>query len=295
MTPDLTVAIPTAGREADCHRAIESVQRLRQDADIAIELIVVEQGDRPTYRVPDDFRGRWMFSRRCGLTHARNVALALARAPAIYYVDDDARLEIGALTLFETWRATGAAMVCGRLRCEHGTIIRGTDRRVVVRGWSASRYFAEPAALWDVAALRDVGGFDERVGPPNRLGGEDGAQMLGRLADAGRGFGVYVPVDVAVHPRFDAAPPAKARAYGRALTGGFALDPNPWHATYIAASVLRRVGGLLVAALRRDRAGAAHRAAWLYGSLTGVMVGLSERRRPRNHPPELSTLASTGS
>ena len=290
MTPDLTVVIPTIGREAGCHEAIRSVERFRKATGLEVDLLVVEQGDRPTYAIPDTFDGRWLFSTRPAVSPARNAGLDAARAPVVLFLDDDAVLEPDATALLDEWRSSGAPMVCGRMRAVDGSYSRSGDRRAIVRGWSASRYFVEPAAIWDTAALRRVGGLDERMGAPTAMGAEEGAQLLGRLASAGEGCGVFVPVDVVVHPKLTDAPPEKARRYGRGTTGALVLAPGWWLVSYVVVSGLRRLAGLVVAVARRDRAARQHRAAWLLGYCAGFRVGFAVRHEPQRGPSDVRTI-----
>ena len=95
---DVTVIIATYNRADMLPGALESV--LAQDADgVRYEVIVVDNNSPDQTRaVVESFiaRGhrnlRYLFEGKQGVAHARNTALAHARAPVIAFTDDDVRV-----------------------------------------------------------------------------------------------------------------------------------------------------------------------------------------------------------
>ncbi|WP_166657408.1 glycosyltransferase family 2 protein [Ilumatobacter fluminis] len=284
MTAELTVVIPTYQRPDLCRRSIASVRRVAEVIDVDIDLIVVEQGAEPSYSIPLDFSGRWLYSHRSGVSYARNLGLAHAETPYVIFVDDDAELLPGVSELLDAARQPGVDVVCGRMISSGGTTIRGTDRPRRIRPWNAFRLFVEPAAVWRTDSMNVVDGFDERLGPANRLGAEEGAGLLARLSRTPGGRQAFVPADVVVHPELGSTPDDKARRYGAGTSGLMVLAPGTWSTIYAMSSVTRRVGGVIRSRLRGDRAGVAHRRAWLRGFASGVRTARSLRASPRNTP-----------
>ena len=285
MASELTVVIPTFQRPDLCLGSIAAVEHISEATGIDIDLVVVEQGPEPSYPIPSGFSGRWLFTRRVGVSSARNLGLAQADAPFVIFVDDDAELLAGIGAVLETCREPRVDVVCGRMVATDGTVIRGADRPRRVRPWNAFNLFVEPATVWRTAAIRRLGGFDERLGPPFRLGAEEGAGLLASLSRGRRGRRhVFVPVDLVVHPALEAAPDDKARRYGAGASSLIVLAPGAWSVVYGAVSVVRRLGGLITRLVRRDGPGASHRRAWLRGFASGIGAGWSVRREPRNLP-----------
>lgn len=287
---DLTVVIPSLGRPDLCLASIAAVDAVRRATGLRIDLIVVEQGAEQTYPIPADFDGRWLFSTGSGTSFARNVGLDHARAAIVMFVDDDAELRPTFVAMLDEIRTSGAPLVCGRMMGHDGTAIRGGEVPAEVRPWNAFHHFVEPAAAWDTAVLREVGGFDERFGPPNSLGAEEGAELLARIARVTDRRVPFVPVDAIVHPALGTTPPDKARRYGAGNAGLLVLRPGGWTLCYVAAGLARRVVGTVVAAARRDRAGFAHRRAWLRGWVAGPFVAWRLRGTPARTVAAVQTI-----
>src|ERR1044072_4820738 len=95
---DVTVIIATYNRAGMLGPAVESV--LKQDAgDLRFEVIVVDKNSPDhTREVVESYIARghtnlsYLFEPRQGVAHARNHALAHARAPVIAFTDDDVRV-----------------------------------------------------------------------------------------------------------------------------------------------------------------------------------------------------------
>jgi hypothetical protein len=201
---------------------------------------------------------------------------------AVMFFDDDGLAQDGVADLVAEHAAGGAAVVSGRMRTPDGLVSRGGGQRVEITQRTAFRVFIEGATAWDRTWLVDVGGFDERLGPPLAYGAEEGAEALSRVLRAGH-RGVFVPADVLVHPAIDRSPPGKAFRYGRGTAGAAWLSPGGWTVGYAVVSGVRRVGGVVRSLFRRDVVGAKHRVGWLAGLLVGAATGWSLRRLPRRH------------
>lgn len=295
---DLTVVVPTKGRPELCVEALGAVEAVRSRTGLRFDVVVVEQGERPEYPIPDGFRGRWVFTVQAGASMARNIGLDLALAPYVMFVDDDAVMQPAVAELVADLRSSGGDVVAGSMVSPGGRSVRGGDRRAVLRPWNAFHLFVEPTAVWSVPALRSVGGFDERLGQNNPLGCEEGIEAVARLARRTPGVrkvARFVPAVVVVHPDLRSAPLAKARMYGAGTSGLMVVTPSWWVVGYSVVSLVRRCAGLLVALVRRDRSGLEHRAGWITGWFEGLLIARRERRRPRRGPtPSLVVRVDTG-
>lgn len=284
MTPsDLTVAIPTAGRPEMCRRALESVRRLEHTSGLVIDVIVVEQNDVPDYEIPEWFTGIWLTTARRSASHARNIALERTRSSTVLFLDDDAELgdDIGALVGHH--RTAGAVVTCGQVRFEGGPTSKRRTRAATIRSTNLFHYFFESATLWDVAALRDVGGFDERMGVPLPLGAEEGALAVGQLAASVGGPMRFVPLHAASHPSVSTPPSEKAARYGAGAGALCWLLPTAWTFRYMLTMAVRRSLGLVVATITNDRDMRRVRAHWLRGFVRGLLVGRRERSEDARH------------
>lgn len=295
---DLTVVVPTKGRPELCGEALAAAEVVQSRTGLRFDVVVVEQGERPAYPIPDGFRGRWVFTDRSGASMARNIGLDMALAPHVMFVDDDAVMQPTVAELVADLHRSGGDLVVGAMVSPGGRSVRGGDRRAVLRPWNAFRLFVEPTAVWSVAALRAVGGFDERLGQGNPLGCEEGIEAVARLVRRTRGAPDvvrFVPEVAVVHPDLRSAPPVKSRMYGAGTSGLVIVAPSWWAVGYSVVSLVRRCAGALVALLRRDRPGFAHRAGWIAGWFEGPFIARRERRRPRRGAtPSLVVRVDTG-
>lgn len=281
--PLLTVVIPTADRPEQCIAAAASVQRFERSTGLAVQLIVVEQSDTPTYEIPEWFDGEWIHTARRSVSHARNIGLDRVRGKHVIFLDDDAELCDGARTTLTIQQEQGDTVTIGQI------LYLGLDldqRQTVAADISPtnlSHYFLESSAIWDVAALRSVGGFDERIGLPTKFGAEEGAELIGRLADAGPGAITFAPHPVATHPSVSSPPSDKAAAYGAGAGALIWVTPSPWMARYVAWILVRRTTGLVVATIRNDRDKRRVRFHWLRGAARGLAQGRQLRTQPMHN------------
>lgn len=283
--PDVTVVIPTANRSDLCRAALESIRRLESSTDLSIETIVVEQSEVPTYDIPEWFAGEWLHTRRQSVCHARNIGTDRARADTVVFLDDDAEIQLGAEVVLRHHRSSSNVVTVGRIDFGVGSASNRVKRAPDELGpTNLFRYFLESAAFWEVEALRRTGGFDERIGLPLRYGAEEGAQLVGRLAtETGRPIG-YVPIRVASHPPVSEPPTSKALAYGRGAGALVWMTPSWWTIRYVTTVSARRVGGLLLAVVRRQHVKRRIITGWLVGLASGVITARRHRTDIQRHP-----------
>ena len=191
--PRITAAICTHERYDLLPDAIRSVlaQHLPPDA---FEVVVVDnsrdalRSAREAAPFAEAPNLAWFHEPRPGLSHARNVAAARARAPVIAYLDDDARAApgwlAGLLACFEAfgdpvrvvggpvrpvWVAPRPDWLPDEMLGDLTVVDLGPERRLLTgREWVAGANIA-----FRIAALREAGGFDTSLG---RTGG--GASLL---------------------------------------------------------------------------------------------------------------------
>jgi glycosyltransferase involved in cell wall biosynthesis len=283
--PDITIVIPTANRSDLCRDALGSIRRFESVTNLAIETIVVEQSESPTYDIPEWFDGVWLHTQRRSVCHARNIGADRAQSETVLFLDDDAEIAVGAEAVFRQHRSTDNVVTVGLIDFgEPSTLDRVTRPPAELGPTNLFRYFLESGALWDVEALRASGGFDERIGLPLEFGAEEGAQLVGRLVTAtGRPVG-YVPIKIGSHPAVAEPPPSKALAYGRGAGSLLWMNPSWWTIRYVIVVSGRRLGGLLLAIARRDHTKRRVISHWLRGLANGVIVARTHRHATRRHP-----------
>ncbi len=198
-TPVISVAVCThngAARLADC---LASLRDQRCDAPVEV-LVILNACTDDSSEIADRFAFRAITEPRLGLSHARNRALAEARAPVVAFIDDDAVAEPDWLAaLLRVWDAEhDAACIGGRihLKWEAPKPDWWTDRLDEVFG-----YFDYPQSRMqmhhprypyggNISYRRDaalaVGGFNPALGRIGRklVAGEEG-ELCYKLERAG--------------------------------------------------------------------------------------------------------------
>ena len=253
----LTIVIPTIGRPQQFAAALESIALV----DAVENVIVVHQGDRGGYEIPDWFDGRWIWSDRIGLSAGRNEALRYVDTRSVLFLDDDAVALPALADVCREHEDSGRAVTSATVGFvgADGSIVRdlGPTRRRVLRPWHLPTAFLEPAAIWSTHLLREIGGFDERLGVGTYLGAEEGPAALARIHRLAPGEPmVSDPTRIIRHPEVRRPPTSKVRSYGRGLGGLLVLYARePWVLSYVATVLFRDVGATLVdvARFRRTR------------------------------------------
>lgn len=307
----LTVAVCTHDRRDYLHRALASLSRQTLAPEL-FEVLVVDNASRDGTR--DTVAShqatmphlRYAHEPHLGLSTARNTALTGSRAPLIAYLDDDAVATPGwaaaIVTAFASARPIPGAvggpidaiweserpewlpdeLVAYLTVLDRGPIARALDvRREPIFG--ANMAFA-------VAALREVGGFDARLGRVGQalLSGEE-TLILRRLARAGREVHYAPSARVGHHVPAARLTPTwfieRAYQHGRSVARLQALDREArWRRLADGAARLFGLGLQSVLPPMGSRVGspARHR---LYqqcrrATLRGWLDGLREARHP---------------
>jgi len=221
----VSVAVCTHGRPAQLARALDSL--LAQDREPQELLVIDNAPSDEAAREVVAVRGprvRYIRERRPGLDFARNRAVAVATAPIIAFLDDDAvadRSWLGALAAAfgDPWvsactgrvEALEIATPAQRLFEANGGFARG-DRRIRLPADAAGALHGWPAPLvaWAVSVgsgcsmalrterARGLGGFDEALDLGPALPGGGDLDMLWRILQSG-GHVVYEPAALARH------------------------------------------------------------------------------------------------
>jgi hypothetical protein len=287
----LSLVTPTRGRVSELVRLLDSLSmQTRTD----FELVLVDQN--PPGEVADAVaalvaarRGAMVIEHlrtagRSGAARARNAGLAAARGPLVAFPDDDSWYPptlVGDLVrmMADDPGRDGLTFLC---RDETGRALPGVR-------WDSASGRVSPVNLWRRGALthtavlrtegvRAVGGFDERLGPPESSG-ED-TELLLRLLASGKRID-YDPSLWAHHPAVipgvDAEAAAKAERYGVGLGRVLAMHgATPWQRWRVRLAPAARAAAALLrgdaARLRLERA-----------TLRGRSRGLRERLEPK--PP----------
>lgn len=283
----LTVAICTYRRLEPLRRALASLTRC--DAiDEPWELIVVDNGAWPRVeRIVSEFRHllpvRYVVERTTGLSHARNRAIDLAKAPVVLFTDDDVTFDRG-------WLKAMSAAIFEHDDCDFWGGRIDADWQMDKPRWfdpakcpmlddMLVHYDAgDESGYWDrtkhkpffgaslavrVDRVRDVGGFDPSAGHcGEKSGAGEDSLMIDAIERAG-GRGWYCAEALLQHP----VPPQRVtRTFARRFS---------WRQGWVSAETHRRLECEDTMALPRwwyrtaIEQGAAGACQWLGGLMTG--------------------------
>jgi glycosyltransferase involved in cell wall biosynthesis len=192
----LTVVVPTRDRPEHLAACLAALRPELTGDDV---LLVVDSCSQApvagALRVP-----------RPGASLARNTGWRAAGTEWVAFVDDDVQVAPG-------WRAAaeaavdGVSLVCGRVAVPLAQ--QGVERPVAVTPDVPEQLLDAGSALRGVsanllvrrAALEDVGGFDERLGPGTWSRAGEDLELLDRLLLAGHP-GRYAPSVLAFHDQW---------------------------------------------------------------------------------------------
>jgi GT2 family glycosyltransferase len=264
--------------------------------ELPAEIVVVDQSDRPHPTLGagppgEGQRVRYEWSRTPGASRARNLGIRLARHEILAFSDDD-------MLATPEWLGTLVrALVRGGQRC----VVTG---RVLASGENPTGF---APSLKDVphtevfegrvdhdvlytgnmamyrAATREVGRFDERLGPGTRFPSAEDNDFGFRLLECGYRI-VHVPESVLYHRdwRSGHADLVSLRwGYGVGQ-GAFLAKHLQWRDRYMARRLLRTArqsAGRLTGRLTRNRRKALGEACYLVGLLAGAARWLLTERR----------------
>jgi GT2 family glycosyltransferase len=291
---DITVGIATCGRGEALGRCLAALSRSSEPPG---EVIVVDQDpSEETERVVRSSglpRVRYLRQARLGLSASRNLALAGATRPTLAVTDDDCAPDPGWVAVLAAalgreprpGAVTGAILPLGQqspgtysvsLRDGAATV----DHRGRMLPWipGSGANFAAPTEL-----LRELGGWDERLGAgsPGKAG-ED-SELLDRLLRAGRVVR-YEPEAVVRHEWQTLARRLSTRwsyGYGIGTMCGLLLRSRDRFALRILAGYARlHLRPLLGATVAADRMTATQHLRALLSIPAGVAHGLRAPQRP---------------
>ena len=260
--PSFDLVVATLGRERELERFLRSVER--QDYERARVILVDQNEDERVGRAiaRSDVDVLVLRSER-GLSRARNVGLAAVEADVVGFPDDDCELppgllrrvaqRLGALDGISGRTADTSDRSGGRWAAEPGLIDReGVWHRVN----SAALFLRAPL-------IREVGGFDERLGLP-RSSGEEIDYVLRALAAGARIL--YDPTLVVRHEQ-----PEQLAGIGRrdGASIGYLLRKHRFPPRTLARMLVRPAGGVAVSLARLDVERARFHAATLAGRVAG--------------------------
>ena len=214
--PLVTVAVCTRGRPDELARCLEGL-RAQHDAPPHVVVVV---DNAPTDTLPRDLVARfpecrYVVEEAGGLGFARNCALREARGEILAFVDDDAVPANGWLRAVATVFAADPAIgVCGgptvpleletraqELFEQRGGFPQAFERRVygqeTPEGWHPRHWPMLAGSLYSgcnlalrIGPLRELGGFDDAMGPGTPTTGGDDHDIVYRLLVSGQRLAV---------------------------------------------------------------------------------------------------------
>jgi len=260
VLPSVSVVVPTRGRPGDVARCVDALAGV-EHPDVEVIVVDDEPGGSAAVRAVCGSRGwvRYVGSGGRGASAARNAGIAAAGGEVVVCTDDDAvadrwwlralcqRLVVSPEVSVVTGLALPAALDTAAQQWfeEYG----GFDH-----GYQPQHFDRAPQSIWSRAgtmggsvniafrraALREVGGFDERFGPGTPTAAAEDLELLLRFLLAGHRIAYEPAAIVHHHHRRDVASLRRQlEGYGRgmgALLTHFALR-DPRHALGILAQV----------------------------------------------------------
>lgn len=196
MSASLSVLLCTLDRPDAAAQVVQDV--LNQRLSAPIEVIVIDQSDdADAARLAEQVRGhcgvRIVRTPRVGLPQARNIALDLASAPVVLFIDDDVRLLPGLLAAHLSALADArVGAIVGRLIERHALPNSRRVRNEVAGSGRVLTQLAghEPTRVRGVKganmsfrteALRRAGGFDARLMGTSLLEDADASARVAAL------------------------------------------------------------------------------------------------------------------
>lgn len=280
--PAVTIAVVTRDRADVLERFLApSLRTLSPDE---AEVLIVDQstGDA-TRRLAQSLPGvRWQPGLP-PLSRGRNAAVSAARTPLIAFIDDDVELPAGwpARLVAAFARAPRAGAVCGRGLDSRGRLLPGRHAGTYRRPTSPFGLGHGFNMSFRIAALREAGPFDDRLGAGARFPAAEDSDMLHRLMQAG--WEVLCDDTITLH-HHDWRTPGEVidlhRAYGIGMGAQTAkhLRRGDVLAGGIAVVEVGRHLHWLLRALAARRRDSLHlQRAWLGGAFWGLRAGLRDR------------------
>lgn len=296
--PAITVAIATLDRPDNLARALEA---LASGEVLPRQLIVVDQSEGSESRsVVEGMQDRlpllYVHSKRRGLAHNKNVAIRHATSPYIAFTDDDCVADSKWVqTLAQGFGGpdapdglSGRVLPLGPERPGLYAVSSRTDPQAATFTGKAPPWEVGTGGNMAVAAgwLREVGGFDERLGAGAPLKAGEDIDIIYRLLIAGARLR-YEPAAVIYHER-QTLQRRIATRYGYGMGIGaflaFRLRARDPYALRLLLSWLVTRSWALAGNLRRGETRRLHEEAlFLRGTVAGVLQGLIAKSRKRRH------------
>lgn len=291
------MAICTRGRTALLESALEAVSAAVARAD-ETDILVVEQGGSDAVAIAQRFGARHLADFGSGVSRARNLATEAASGDVVVFTDDDCVVPAN-------WVVDHvAALMDDQVDASFGAV-DGLPRDAGADGAASPARHRAGAMPWMIGhasnmavrreVLRNVGGFDERIGPGS--GGVDAAEdaeCITRLLDAGYTLvsGTGLPVRH-IDWRSAAETDAALRRYeaGAGVWVGSALRARRPHARRYFLARLGMVAHRCRSRLREKqwRTAAQLALAFGYGFVRGLCLRPWERARFTNSRPDPTT------
>lgn len=290
---DLTVVVPTRDRPEHLDACLSALAGSVRPDD---EVLVVDSASRGggTATVARDHGVGYVRVDRPGTSRARNAGAREAGRSLLAFVDDDVRVTTGwADALARALTSTDATFATGRVEVPPGQ--EGSERPVAVtERLTAGRLDASTRGVLGAsanlgirrAALAEVGGFDERLGPGTWFSAAEDVELFDRLFAAGH-HGWFEPAALAYHDQWRDRRALVRLDYGYGKGAGARLvqllRTDPGRARAVAAETLWH-GGLVPLAgdlARGYQFGALTLAARLWGTFVG---GIAAPFRLRERP-----------
>lgn len=186
IVPAATVAIVTRGRPEAVARNLG--RAFAQLLTAGAEVLVVDQSeDDATRAVVQGLPGIRYERSAAGLSHGRNVAIALSAGPIVAFTDDDVVLPESWLErILQAFAAADAAgALCGRAFDGQGRLLPGAPAGTYERPMSPFGLGSGFNMALRRRALDDAGPFDESLGAGARFRSAEDTDMLYRVMRAG--------------------------------------------------------------------------------------------------------------
>jgi len=275
----VSLVVSTIGRPVQMHRLLESLMQIE---DPGVELIAVDQtDDAASARAAEEFGLPFpaLTTRSArGLSHGRNVGLALASGEFVTFPDDDCfyRPDTVRRALELLADATFVGVSGAQLTMDgRPSMLRWPDAACEITRANFYRTAISSTLFVRRSVVNDVGGFDETLGAGSREGfmsGEESDLVL-RVLEAGHRLR-YDPSLVVLQdePRDDLPPDfsQKMAGYGRGF--GRLFKQHGLSRTRFEALLLRKRVGSVARSMRGKADLAAADRAFIRGAREGFRV-----------------------
>ncbi len=284
----VSVVVPTVRRPVELARCVDAL--LAADV-VPAEIVVVDQGGDEDIalllaaRRRDDVAVVHLRSPLRGLSAARNVGLHRVSSPWVAFTDDDCVPDHGWLAAIHrrTCGSDAPDGVSGRVLPfgeasprTHTLSLRVSDRPAVFRGRALPWAVGTGGNMAvKVALLRQIGGYDERLGAGTPGAAGEDLELIHRLLRAGSVL-AFDPAAVVYHARVSAERRlATRRSYGFGMGAfvGLWAHEDWWVATAMARWLGLRAVGVARALRHADRWRLREEALLTVGLAHGVRFG----------------------